>query len=108
MEFNAGTQSESALGQILARLATKHPEILARAAADVGSSATASRPLFVSLHEESRSAVPTDCAAYHLGRSPQTLRVWACRGTGPIQPVRVHGRLSWPVAEIKRLLWGAA
>lgn len=23
---------------------------------------------------------------------------------GPLRPIRVHGRLAWPVAEIRRLL----
>ena len=53
---------------------------------------------------EVRPAVPTEQAAFYLNRRPQTLRVWAMRENGPIRPVRVHGRLLWPVAEIRRLL----
>lgn len=53
---------------------------------------------------ETRSALPTTEAAFHLNRSPQTLRVWAMRGNGPIRPVRVNGRLAWSVARIKELL----
>jgi hypothetical protein len=56
------------------------------------------------LNRELRVAVDTATAAYHLGRAPQTLRLWACRENGPIQPMRVHGRLLWPTAEIRRLL----
>jgi len=56
------------------------------------------------LAHEARSALPTGEAARHLGRAPQTLRLWACREDGPIRPLRIHGRLAWPVAEIKRLL----
>jgi hypothetical protein len=56
------------------------------------------------LATEARSALPTPEAAAHLGRSPQTLRVWACRQSGPLQPLRVNGRLAWPVAELRRLL----
>lgn len=108
MDFNAHSQTEATLGQIIARLAAKHPELLARAAADVGWVASTARPPFVSLLDETRAAVPTECAAYHLGRSAQTLRVWSCKGCGPIKPIRVNGRLAWPVAEIKRLVWGAA
>lgn len=52
---------------------------------------------------EIRTGLPTPEAAHHLGRKPQTLRKWAM-GDGPIQPVRVHGRLLWPVADIRRLL----
>jgi hypothetical protein len=59
------------------------------------------------LANETRHAVPTEVAAYHLGRKPQTLRLWACNECGPIRPVRLYGRLLWPTAELKKLL-GAA
>lgn len=59
----------------------------------------------VALALETRAALSTKEAAFHLNRQPQTLRLWAMRdGTGPIRPVRVNGRLAWPVAEIKRVL----
>lgn len=59
----------------------------------------------LSLTQEKRAHLTTAEAAYHLNRSPQTLRLWACRdGTGPIRPVRVNGRLAWPVAELRRVL----
>lgn len=56
------------------------------------------------LTQETRSVLPTPEAARHLGRAAQTLRIWACRKNGPISPIRVNGRLAWPVDEIKRLL----
>jgi hypothetical protein len=56
------------------------------------------------LSSEMRIAVPTDCAAYHLGRRPQTLRAWACREDGPLRPIRIHGRLAWPVSDLRRLV----
>ena len=59
---------------------------------------------FPPLDRETRTALDTDAAAWHLGRQPQTLRVWACRQNGPIKPVRVHGRLLWRTAEIRKLL----
>ena len=59
---------------------------------------------FVSLDHETRVAVDTATAAYHLSRQPQTLRAWACLENGPLRPVRVHGRLAWPVAELRRVL----
>jgi hypothetical protein len=59
---------------------------------------------FVPLDHETRAAVETACAAYHLNRKPQTLRAWACLENGPLLPVRVHGRLAWPVAELRRVL----
>ena len=41
-----------------------------------------------------------------LLRRPQTLRGWACAETFPdgLRPVRVNGRLCWPVAGIKAAL----
>lgn len=62
---------------------------------------------FTPLEFEQRTHVDTACAAYHLGRKPQTMRVWASTERGPIRPVRINGRLSWPVAEIRHLLRGA-
>lgn len=43
-------------------------------------------------------------AARELNRQPQTLRRWACEGTGPIRPVRILGRLHWKTCDIERLL----
>ncbi len=57
---------------------------------------------------EPRAALPTGEAAHHLGRQPQTLRKWACRGDGPLRPLRINGRLAWPTADIRRLLGVAA
>lgn len=59
-----------------------------------------------SLDSEKRKCVPTDVAAFHLGRKPQTLRVWACMENGPIRPARINGRLAWSVAAIRELLQG--
>lgn len=58
----------------------------------------------ISLAHEPRAAVDTETAAFHLNRAQQTLRIWACRENGPLRPIRVHGRLAWAVADIKRLL----
>lgn len=63
----------------------------------------ASGPTFGSLDCETRATVDTDCAAFHLNREPQTLRVWACKENGPLRPLRIHGRLAWPVAELRKL-----
>lgn len=59
------------------------------------------------LEMETRSVVDTATAAFHLNRRPQTLRMWACYEEGPIRPIRVNGRLAWPVAAIRRLLGSA-
>jgi hypothetical protein len=53
---------------------------------------------------ESRPTVDTATAAHWLSRRPQTMRIWACRDNGPIRPIRVQGRLAWPVAELRRVL----
>lgn len=58
----------------------------------------------VPLDRETRSTLPTPEAAFHLNRAQQTLRLWAMRENGPIRPIRVHGRLAWPVAELRRIL----
>ena len=62
----------------------------------------------VPLAQETRAALTTDEAARHLNRSPQTMRIWACRETGPIRPVRVNGRLAWKTADIRALLGESA
>jgi hypothetical protein len=58
----------------------------------------------VPLAEETRSALPTPEAAWHLSRAEQTLRLWACHDNGPIRPIRLHGRLLWPTDKLRELL----
>jgi hypothetical protein len=58
----------------------------------------------ISLEHDPRAAVDTETAAFHLNRAQQTLRIWACRENGPLRPIRVHGRLAWAVADIRRIL----
>jgi ABC-type transporter Mla subunit MlaD len=58
---------------------------------------------YSSLASETREHVDTACAAYHLGRKVQTLRKWACYENGPVRPIRIHGRLAWSVADLRRL-----
>ena len=60
---------------------------------------------YPSLANETRTHVATGAAAFYLNRKEQTLRDWACHsGSGPVDPIRVNGRLAWPVASIKKLL----
>ena len=59
---------------------------------------------FPPIEQTNRTHVPTDQAAYYLNRRPQTLRTWACFENGFIKPIRINGRLAWPVSEIKKLL----
>jgi hypothetical protein len=65
---------------------------------------TRSIDLFPAIAAETRTAVDTATAAHHLNRKSQTLRIWACQQSGPLRPLRINGRLAWPVADIKRLL----
>lgn len=58
----------------------------------------------IPLERETRATLPTAEAAYHLNREEQTLRLWACRENGPIRPIRIFGRLGWPVKVIKELV----
>ena len=68
--------------------------------------AAAYKNSFPHIEQETRTAIPTNAAAFYLNRSPQTLRSWACYENGPIRPVRINGRLAWPVSEIRRILTG--
>lgn len=58
----------------------------------------------VALQRETRVALPTFEAAFHLNRAQQTLRLWAMREDGPLRPMRINGRLAWPVSELRRVL----
>lgn len=61
---------------------------------------------FPPLELETRPTVDTAAAAHYLHAAPQTLRIWACKESGPIRPRRIPGsaKLHWPTAEIKRVL----
>jgi hypothetical protein len=67
---------------------------------------TAKTLQLVPLEHEARTALPTSEAAAHLGRAQQTLRLWAAYEKYPpgLKPVRVLGRLAWPVAGIRAAL----
>lgn len=62
---------------------------------------------FPPLEQVTKPNFATKEAAYYLNRREQTLRGWACHENGPLRPHRIHGRLAWPVAELRRLLGGA-
>ena len=50
------------------------------------------------------AVLPTNEAAPFINRRPQTLRKWACLECGPIRPLRINGRLAWPVAQLRKVL----
>lgn len=59
---------------------------------------------FIPLSQEIRTHVSTRVMCVHLDRKEQTARGWACLENGPLRPIRIMGRLAWPVADIRRLL----
>lgn len=61
---------------------------------------------FQPLEQVTRPTVPTNQAAYYLNRRPQTMRSWSSLQNGPIRATRVHGRLAWPIDQIKMLMKG--
>lgn len=61
---------------------------------------------FPPLDDVTSPTVSTEQAAYYLNRRAQTLRGWACLENGPLRPHRLHGRLAWQVADIRRLVSG--
>ena len=64
----------------------------------------ANEPAFLAREQIHKPNVDTAHAAYLLSRRPQTLRAWACREDGPLRPLRINGRLAWPVSELRRVL----
>lgn len=68
---------------------------------------TASEPAdFVALHLETRTHVNTAVMCRHINRQCQTARGWASAETYPpeLKPIRIFGRLHWPVAGIRTVL----
>jgi len=51
---------------------------------------------FTPLELETRPTVDTAAAAHYLHLAQQTLRIYACRESGPLHPRRINGRLHWP------------
>lgn len=71
-----------------------------------GTRRAATETTFPPLELVTRPTVPTEQAAHYLLRRPQTLRGWHCAGTYPdgLRPIRINGRLGWPVAGIRAAL----
>ena len=72
-------------------------------------SAAHNLPIFPPLEQITKPNLTTEEAAYYCDRAEQTMRMWACKQpAGVPRPIRINGRLAWPIAEIKRLLNGGA
>lgn len=63
---------------------------------------------FTPLELETRPTVLTDAAAFYLQLSEQTMRIYSCKETGPLRPLRISGRLHWKTQEIRNLLSGGS
>lgn len=63
-----------------------------------------SKALNTDLATESRQFVGTAQAALYLDRSPRSLAYWADKLDSPLKPVRILGRLAWPVREIRAVM----
>jgi hypothetical protein len=63
---------------------------------------------FTPLDLETRPTVATAAAAHYLHLASQTLRIYACKESGPLRPIRINGRLHWKTEDIRRLLSGGA
>ena len=74
--------------------------------ADAPPRAIAAPADFVPLHLETRTHVSTAVLCRHMNRKEQTARGWASAETFPegLRPLRVMGRLAWPVAGIRKVL----
>jgi hypothetical protein len=59
---------------------------------------------FTPLELENRPTVATAAAAHYLHLAQQTLRIYACKESGPLRPRRINGRLHWVTADIRKLL----
>lgn len=59
---------------------------------------------YLCFKKEIRTHVTTEEAAFYLNRRPQTLRAWICNNNSPIKPIKINGRLAWPVSAIRKLL----
>lgn len=55
-----------------------------------------------------RCLLTTTQAATALGYKPQTLRKWACHGTGPdgLNPVKIGRHLKWPLEQLANVIMG--
>lgn len=82
----------------------KSPPIPAADKLAKAESAPRSVVTFIPLGEVTNPTVTTEAAAHYLNRRPQTLRIWSMSQTGPVVPLRISGRLAWPVADLKRVL----
>jgi hypothetical protein len=59
---------------------------------------------FPPLEQVTKPNLTTAEAAFYTGLRPQTLRLHACKQTGPLRPIRFCNRLHWPRAAVAALV----
>jgi hypothetical protein len=59
---------------------------------------------FPPLESITRPNLTTDEIAHYTNMRPQTWRCYACKGTGPIKPLRIGARLNWPTQAVRELV----
>lgn len=69
---------------------------------------TATPQQFPPLELVTKPNLTTAEAAYYLNRRPQTLRGHACHEVGPIRPLRINGRLAWPLEKLRQVVLGVS
>ena len=93
------------LAPTLVRLENFMPSSFSKPGDSVVSPLDSLLPIFPPIELVNRPTVSTAQAAFYLNRKPQTLRGWAMNGK-VIRPVRLNGRLAWPIEAIKAALAG--
>jgi hypothetical protein len=69
--------------------------------------AQSSAAQFIPLEQVTKPNLTTREAAFYCDRAEQTMRTWACKEpAGMPRPIRINGRLAWPVDRIRALLTG--
>jgi len=58
----------------------------------------------IPLSEVTATHIPTKDAAHYLNRSQSTLMRWQRQGISEVSSLKMQGRLSWSVKDIKKIL----
>lgn len=56
------------------------------------------------LEQVTKPNLTTAEAAHYMNLRPQTMRLMACRQTGPVRPVRFCSRLHWPTDAVRAIV----
>jgi hypothetical protein len=64
--------------------------------------------VFPALEQVTKPNLTTAEAAHYMNLAEQTLRLHACRQTGPVRPVRYCNTLHWPTEAVRKLVTGGA